>query len=145
MEPTGERGQFRSDQAMPVDGLWKTILRLHRGAEMMAAPIYLPADPEIDEPAIPAVDRTVPFSSEKEFLLRETTDGNGWLSPVVHLSLAAVCALWAASFVVAVRHLAPTRPGGPPPQIGRASCRERVCQSVLISGVAVSLKTKTKK
>src|SRR3546814_1489843 len=83
---TGEPGKFRSDQAMPVDGLWKTILRLHRGAEMMAAPIYLPADPEIGEPAIPAVDRTVSFSSEKEFLLRETTDGSGWLSPVVHLS-----------------------------------------------------------
>src|SRR3546814_4079580 len=106
---------------MPGDGLWKTILRLHRGAEMMAAPIYLPADPGIGEPAIPAVDRTVPFSSEKEFLLRGTTDGNGGLAPVVHLSLAAVCALWAASFVVAVRHLAPK-------QIGRASCRERVCQ-----------------
>src|SRR3546814_12304862 len=30
-------------------------------------------------------------------------------------------------------------------QIGRASCRERVCQSVLISGVAVSLKKKNKK
>src|SRR3546814_16815425 len=27
-------------------------------------------------------------------------------------------------------------------QIGRASCRERVCRSVMISGVAVKLKTK---
>jgi hypothetical protein len=113
MEPTGEPGRFRSDQAMPVVGHWKTILRLHRGAEMMAAPIYLPADPEIDEEEIPAVDRTVPFSSEREFLLRETTDGNGWLSPVVHGFLVAVCALWAAAFVVAVRHLAPGRPRPP--------------------------------
>src|SRR3546814_19775242 len=31
------------------------------------------------------------------------------------------------------------------PQIGRASCRERVCQSVYISVVAVSLKKKKKK
>src|SRR3546814_17715450 len=30
-------------------------------------------------------------------------------------------------------------------QIGRASCRERVCQYVSISGVAVSLKKKKKK
>src|SRR3546814_19001800 len=29
-----------------------------------------------------------------------------------------------------------------PPEIGRASCRERVCQYVLISGVAVSIKKK---
>src|SRR3546814_18794418 len=28
------------------------------------------------------------------------------------------------------------------PEIGRASCRERVCQYVLISGVAVSIKKK---
>ncbi len=49
MVPTGQPGEFRSDQAIPVDGLWKSLLRLHRGAEMMAAPIYLPADPEIGE------------------------------------------------------------------------------------------------
>jgi hypothetical protein len=114
MEPTGEPGQFRSDQPMPIDGLWKTILRLHRGAEMMAAPIYLPQDEEIGEQEIPAVDRTVAFSSEREFLLRETTEGNGWLSPVVHGLLASVCAVWAAAFVVAVRHLSGA--GGRPPR-----------------------------
>src|SRR3546814_4345323 len=32
----------------------------------------------------------------------------------------------------------------PPPEIGRASCRERVCQYVSISVVDVSLKTKTR-
>ena len=113
MEPTGEPGRYRSAGPVPVDGLWKTLLRLHRGAEMMALPIYLPADPEIDEPAIPAIDRTERFSSERAFLLRETHDGNGWLSPAIHLTLAGVCALWAAAFVVAVRHLAPG-PGRPP-------------------------------
>jgi len=110
MEPTGAPGQFRSDQAVPVGGLWKTLLRLHRGAEMMAAPVYLPADPEIDEPEIPAVARTAAFSSEREFLLRETHAGSGWLSPLVHAGLLLVCALWALAFVVAVRALSP--PGG---------------------------------
>ena len=57
---------------------------------MMALPIYLPADPEIDEAEIPAVDRTMAFQSEREYLLRETHSGNGWLSPVVHGTLAAV-------------------------------------------------------
>src|SRR3546814_14430488 len=33
-------------------------------------------------------------------------------------------------------------PGARPLQIGRASCRERVCQDVYISGGAVSLKKK---
>lgn len=123
MEPTGRPGQYRSAEPVPIDGLWKTLLRLHRGAEMMAVPIYLPADPDIDEPAIPAVDRTVPFTSEKAFLLRETHDGNGWLSPVIHLTLVAVCALWALAFAFAVRNLSargrsaeptPREPAGQP-------------------------------
>jgi hypothetical protein len=114
MEPAGAPGRFRSDEPVPVNGLWKTLLRLHRGAEMMAVPIFLPADPDIDEPEVPAVDRTVAFSSERAFLLRETHGGNGWLSPVIHLTLVAVVALWAAAFAAAVRHLAPVRRSGPP-------------------------------
>lgn len=104
MEPTGEPGAFQSAEPVPVDGLWKSLLRLHRGAEMMAVPIYLPADPAIDEPEIAAVDRVAPFTSEREYLLRETHDGNAWLSPLVHLLLVGVCVMWAAAFVVAIRH-----------------------------------------
>ena len=103
MEPTGRAGEYRSEGSVPVDGLWKTLLRLHRGAEMMAVPVYLPADPEIDEREIPAEDRVAPFESERDYLLRETHDGNGWLSPTVHLLLVAVCAMWAGAFVLAVR------------------------------------------
>jgi hypothetical protein len=109
MEPTGRPGEYRSEDPVPVDGLWKSLLRLHRGAEMMAIPIYLPADPEIDEPEIPAVDRAAQFESERDYLLRETHDGSAWLSPLVHLFLLAVCASWAAAFVYAVR--AGTRDG----------------------------------
>lgn len=127
MEPTGQPGEYRSAEPVPIDGLWKTLLRLHRGAEMMAVPIYLPADPDIDEPAFPAVDRNVPFASEKEFLLRETHEGNGWLSPVIHLTLVAVCALWALAFVVAVRNL-----------LARGSSAEPTSREAIGSDPAVS-------
>ena len=120
MEPTGEPGTYRSAAPVPADGLWKTLLRLHRGSEMMAVPVYLPADPEIDEPEVPAIDRTMPFQSERAYLLRETHAGNGWLSPAIHLTLLAVCALWALAFVVAVRHLA-DRPVPPGPHAARAA------------------------
>lgn len=113
MEPTGAPGEYRSVAPVPTSGLWKSLLRLHRGSEMMAVPIYLPDDPEIDEAEIPAVDRVAPFSSERQFLLRETREGSVWLSPLVHLLLAAVCALWAWAFTVAVRHLA----GGDPARL----------------------------
>jgi len=103
MQPTGRPGEFRSEEPIPVDGQWKSLLRLHRGAEMMAVPIYLPADPDIDEPEVPAVDKVLPFASERSYLLRETHSGSAWLSPLVHLLLLAVCASWAAAFAYAVR------------------------------------------
>jgi hypothetical protein len=67
------------------------------------------------------VDREIAFSSERQFLLRETVDGNGWLSPLVHGLLAAMCAMWAATFVLAVRHLAPR--GGQPQRPATATPR----------------------
>jgi hypothetical protein len=119
MEPTGRPGEYRSARAMPVDGHWKTLLRLHRGAEMMAAPIFLPGDPDINKAEIPAVDRSMQLRSEREFLLRETHDGNGWLSPVIHLTLLAVAAVWALAFTTAVRFLA--RRPAPPDDEGAAT------------------------
>ena len=63
----------------------------------MTVPVFLPADPDIGEPEISAVDREGPFESEREYLLRETVDGNRWLSPVVHAGLVLVCAAWACA------------------------------------------------
>lgn len=103
MAPTGVSGVYRSTRAVPVDGHWKTLLRLHRSGQMMALPIYLPADPSIAAPQIVAVDRTAPFESERRYLLRETHSGNGWLSPLVHGFLVVVCALWALAFFSATR------------------------------------------
>jgi hypothetical protein len=101
MEPTDQPGRYRSSRPVPVDGHWKTLLRLHRGNEMMTVPIFLPADPTIDAAEVPATDRSAAFASERRFLLRETRDGNAWLSPVVHAYLATVCLSWVAAFALA--------------------------------------------
>lgn len=101
-----EPGLWRSETPVPTEGLWKSLLRLHRaGNEMMAVPIWFPDDPEIDEPEIPAVDRTTEFASESQFLLRETEEGGDWLSPVVHGYLGLVVAAWLAAFTVGVRRI----------------------------------------
>jgi hypothetical protein len=106
MVPTGEPGTYRSAAPVPVDGHWKTLLRLHRGGEMMAVPVWFPADPTIGEGEIPAVDRTADFASERRYLLREASDEtDGLLSPVIHGLLVAAVALWVAAFAAAVRHL----------------------------------------
>jgi hypothetical protein len=106
-----EPGVWRSADPIPVEGLWKSLLRLHRnGTEMMAVPIWFPDDPSIGEPEIPAVDRTADFASESQFLLRETEEGNGWLSPVVHAYLALVLIGWFVAFVVGVRRIGGSSP-----------------------------------
>lgn len=101
-----DRGVYRSETPVPIDGFWKTLVRLHRnGTEMMAVPIWFPADPEIDEPEIPAVDKTAAFESETAYLLRETEASSGPLPAVVHGYLALTLAAWLAAFVIGVRRI----------------------------------------
>ena len=95
------RGRYRSAEPVPVGGRWKTLVRLHRGGELMTVPVFLPADPEIGEPEISAVDRTQPFESETDYLLRETRPGEQLVANLIYGLLAAVAIAWIASFAVA--------------------------------------------
>jgi len=101
----GTAGRFRTEEPVPVDGAWKTIVRLHRGGEIMAVPVFLPADPEIDEPEISAIDRAQAFESETRYLLRETRDNVAWVTYAVYGLLAVVGVAWIASFTVAASRL----------------------------------------
>ena len=101
-----EPGVWRAEAPIPVEGLWKSLLRLHRdGTEMMAVPLWMPEDPEIDEPEIPAEDKTEAFAGESQFLLRETEESEGPLSPLVHGYLALTLAAWFVAFVIGVRRI----------------------------------------
>ncbi len=117
LRPLGD-GRYVATGPMPVTGSSKTLVRLQRGAELMAAPVYLPADPEIDAPEIPAVDRSVAFAGEQRFLLRETRPGPPAFSIAVHgllalASLAWVLSLaWAASRVYADETVSVAVPAG---------------------------------
>lgn len=106
MVPTGEPGVYRSDRPIPVDGRAKSLLRLHVGSAMVAVPIYLPADPAIDEAEIPAVDRSAPFERETRYLLRETKAGPPTAARIMAVAWVAIVGLWAAAFAVTVRRLA---------------------------------------
>ena len=117
-------GEYRSDRPLPITGRWKTLVRLHRGGEMMAVPVYLPADEEIDEAEVPAVDRTVAFGPETDLLLRETQDGDAWFAYVIYGLLAGMGVVWVVAFVMAAGRLGPrsagllrsrTQPTGRPP------------------------------
>jgi hypothetical protein len=74
-------GVYRTTEPMPLDGEWKTMIRLHSGDALTALPVYLPADPAIPVegiPAAPRIERT--FGDEVQLLQRERkADVAGWL------------------------------------------------------------------
>lgn len=107
-------GRYRSEEPVPVGGRWKTLVRLHRGGELMTVPVFLPADPEIGEPEISAVDRTQRFQSETDYLLRETKPNDQLVAWIVYALLALAAVAWIGSFVVAGTRIKPqTRPAEP--------------------------------
>src|SRR4051794_40007993 len=84
-------GVYRSTQPLPIDGEWKTMIRLHEGNSLTALPIYLPADPAIPVKEIPAgarMDR--PFGPEHELLQREQKGAAGWLWAVAYAVVGGI-------------------------------------------------------
>jgi hypothetical protein len=112
MERVSE-GHYVSDSRIPISGQWKSLLRLHRGGEMMAIALHLPSDPELNKPELVAADKTMAFQPEPRYLLREQHAGNNMLKTGVFALLSGVVVLWIAAFAVAIGKIAPTRGGGP--------------------------------
>jgi hypothetical protein len=97
LEPVGG-GAYRTVEPVPIYGEWKTLIRLHKGSAIIAAPIYMPRDPAIGASAVPAEPSfTRPFIEDKELLLREAKDTSPWLSYVAYTILVGIVLCWVAS------------------------------------------------
>jgi hypothetical protein len=68
-------GVYRTTAPLPVDGSWKTIIRLQKGDVLSSVPVFLPADPAIPAKEIPApASFERPFGSDHALLQREIKD-----------------------------------------------------------------------
>lgn len=105
LRPVGE-GRYATREPVPVDGGWKSLVRLHVGTDMMAVPIRMPADPEFGLAALPAQDRSMDFASEREYLLRETSDGPAALAIAVRVLYGVLTVAWVAAMITASRRVA---------------------------------------
>lgn len=105
-------GRFTSDESVVLTGRAKSLLRLHRGAEMMAVAVRLPADPEYDLAEVPAVDRTEPFVSEQRYLQREASTSSGLLAVAVYVLVGGLATAWVASLTLAAGRVAGRRGAG---------------------------------
>jgi hypothetical protein len=93
------RGIYRSDGSFPVGGNWKALIRLHTGNSIEAVPVFLPRDPAIPAPEVPAkADFTRSFVPDKQILQREATGG----SPLVQNIAYALCGLIAVVWVTSL-------------------------------------------
>lgn len=65
-------GVYRTTEPIPVGGPWKTATRTQKGRQLVAVPIYLPADPGIPVPALvnPGT-QTLRMQNELQYLQRE--------------------------------------------------------------------------
>ncbi|MBW3590250.1 MAG: hypothetical protein KY393_00105 [Actinobacteria bacterium] len=111
--PLDEPGTYISENAHPVSGEWKTSVGLQRGDEVMSAPVYLPADPEIGASEVPALpERTVEFGVVTEIMLREAHDGPVWPSVVAYTEVVTMLAVWIFLFALADRKIKEDRTRG---------------------------------
>jgi len=112
-------GHWVTTKAVPITGSWKSMVSLQRADEVMAAPIYLPADAEIGASEVPALpERSTPFVRNTEILLREAKDGPGWPAMLAYGGVALVAAVWVGLFAFTGRRLATAKPP-PPTSAGR--------------------------
>jgi hypothetical protein len=115
-----ELGRYVSSRPMPITGSWTTMVSLQRGDEVMAVPIYLPADPEIGAPEVPAVPvRTERFVRNTTILLREVKGGPPGAAVAAYSGLAVVVAIFITLIAVTARRVPPV-----PPSAGGGSSSE---------------------
>ncbi|HEV2889583.1 MAG TPA: SDR family NAD(P)-dependent oxidoreductase [Frankiaceae bacterium] len=103
--------EWVSAEPVPYGGSWKVLLRLANGTEMVAAPVYFPADAEIGAPEIPLVpERTVVMARDTRLLMREARAGDTTAALVAYVVLLASALLWLTMLVLGLRSRRLDRP-----------------------------------
>jgi hypothetical protein len=84
-------GRYRTTEPIPVDGNWKSMVRLHEGRSLTAMPIFLPSDPAIPVGEVPAPPRfTRVFGDEHQLLQREQKGGSPVVVTLAYATVASI-------------------------------------------------------
>jgi hypothetical protein len=115
-------GVYRTTEPMPLYPDWKTLVRLHKGTDLTAVPVYLPEDPAISAPEIPAAPRMErPFVAEIDLLQRELKDDRpAWLWASAITVVMTLYAVFLGALAWGVGRLSRRWNGDAPPPSGRA-------------------------
>jgi hypothetical protein len=124
LERVGE-GVYRTTEPIPVHGNWKSMIRLQRGNAIDSAPIFLPDDPAIPAPEVPApASFSREFIPDSQVLQREQkTDVAGTLTAAAYAVVAAIALSLLALLAWGLHRLAAT--SGVPPVTRRPARADR--------------------
>jgi len=113
MEPLGD-GRWRSAEPVPLDGTWKSALRLHEGRAMVSVALHLPRDPEIPSPAVTRPVRfDAAFVPDARVMQVERRDFvPGWLWTPAALLMLALCAAFVTAMAIGLARAVDRRAGG---------------------------------
>lgn len=104
-------GTYRTTTPIPVHGDWKALIRLQRGASIVAVPIYLPEDVAIPAPEVRAENSfTRRFVMDKTILLREAKDVSGPLTYGAATMMLLIASVWALTLGWGLHRLQRPRP-----------------------------------
>jgi hypothetical protein len=99
-------GIYRTDGSFPVGGNWKALIRLHTGNSIEAVPVFLPRDPAIPAPGVPATANfTRSFVADKQILQREATGGSPLVQNIAYALCGLIAVVWVASLAWGLHHL----------------------------------------
>jgi hypothetical protein len=99
-------GRYRTTKPIPVSGEWKSMLRLHDGRRVVAAPLFLPEDTAIPAKGVAADSGvTRALVADKKILQREALGGSAWLTTPAYLLLLAIALIWIAALGWGLRRL----------------------------------------
>ena len=127
LEKIGD-GVYRTTQALPLYGDWKSLIRISDGRSLEAIPVYLPADPAIPAPEVAAPAHFVrTFVADKAILQREAKGGNDTLNLIAHLVLLLIIGGELAAMAWGLTRMrrigSPTAPVAPAPRAPAAAQR----------------------
>ena len=119
-------GVYRTTEPIPVNGDWKTTIRLQVGRDVLGLPVYFPSDPAIPAPKVAApaqFDRA--FVKDHDLLQREQKKGvPGWLTTAAPLVVLAIALSLLAALSIGLARVGRAqgpRDRGPKPRRSPAS------------------------
>lgn len=114
LERVGE-GRYRTTEPVPVNGNWKSLVRLHVGNSLTTLPVFMPSDSAIPAEEIPAAARfDRAFLPDHEVLQREQKSAAPALTAIAYAVVLGIALSLLALLTWGLHRLSAVAAGVPP-------------------------------